>query len=163
MSMIGNFIRADEDMINDVQNGELSLMDLMDDDADDRWLDVDKAWHAIHYVLTGDSDVPRKATIFSKVVLGGTPIEEEGMGYGPALVVEPEEVREINEALKPASEEWFRERFSLKDMQKKAIYPVMDDEEEGQFFEYVYDNFKALKEFYIEAEKAGQGVLFFIT
>ena len=58
--------------------------------------DVDKAWHGIHYMLTEGDDDSRSPV--SNAVLGGRPVGED-LGYGPARILEPAEVKAIADAL----------------------------------------------------------------
>ncbi len=165
MSMIGNFFRTDDKTVRDLQTGKLLLGDLLYNEEcevdDDCFIDIDKSWHAIHFILSGEvweaSEDP-----LSKVILNGNELNDEDMGYGPAMLVGHDDIHNINNALKSVSEEWFRKRFSISNMLKNEIYPVVDDEDEDDFFQYVYEYFKLVKEFYEEAEKENQCVLFFI-
>ena len=48
-------------------------------------------------------------------------------------------------------------------MLENDIYPVIDDEDEDEFFEYVWSNFEALKKFFAKANKMGSCLLFYIN
>ena len=98
----------------------------------------------------------------SKAILGGKPVNDEDMGYGPALLLPAEEVHAIHNALKTVSDEWFRKRFSIDEMLANEIYPVIDEHDEEEFFEYVYTYFKKMVAFYEAADKENQAILFFL-
>src|SRR5262249_39923399 len=90
------------------------------DDEPPNYADVDKAWHAIHFMLTGvaeGGDGP-----FALAVLGGTPVGEE-VGYGPARFLNPGEVRSVAAALEQLGEGGFRARFDAEAMTRAKIYP----------------------------------------
>ncbi len=60
---------------------------LLDDDPSDEFLDLDKAWHGLHWLLTGtadDTDTPA-----GQAILGGTEIGED-KGYGPSRLLRPD-------------------------------------------------------------------------
>src|SRR5688500_16813482 len=65
--------------------------------------DLDKAWHGIHYLLTGtawEGDPP-----LNFLVTGGREAGDEEDGYGPARTVTPAETGETASALAPLSDE----------------------------------------------------------
>lgn len=167
MGMIGNYYMADEETVRSIQNGALSVEDLIYDENDDvdeeASLDIDKAWNAIHFVLTGEAELEDNHSLLAKVVLGGTPVNEEDVGYGPALLITAEEVRQIAEAIQPIGREAFGERFHVAEMLENEVYPVMPDEDEEGFFEYVWDYFTAVQAFFQNASSQGKCVLFYIN
>src|SRR5205809_3698611 len=56
-------------------------------------LDVDKAWHGLHFLLTGAANEERPPLDF--LVTGGEEIGDEDVGYGPARAYHSLQVREI--------------------------------------------------------------------
>lgn len=159
MSMIGYFLRADEDITQKIRNGEDSGF-LFDDD--DRNLCIDKAWHAIHYIVTGCVwDIPEDNPL-GQIVLGGEPINDDDMGYGPARLIPRETVSQISENLEKWDEAVFRENFHMQDLISNEIYPFVSDGDEESFFEYIWENFDELKKFYKAAAEDGQNVIAFI-
>src|SRR5215831_2317265 len=60
-------------------------------------LSLDKAWHGLHFLLCGQPE-PTAGPLGS-VILGGTEIGDDDLGYGPARYFEPSEVGEIAAAL----------------------------------------------------------------
>lgn len=161
MSMIGYYLRADEDMTQKIVAGEGNEL-LFGQDNDERFLCIDKAWHAIHYIVTGSVwEVPEDDPV-GQLVLGGIPINEEDMGYGPARLISAETVSRLSEALGKWDEALFREHFHMQDMAENEIYPIVDDEDEALFFEYIWDNFKELQKFFKAAAQDGQNVITFL-
>ncbi len=161
MSMIGYFLRADEDTTQKIRIGEGSQF-LFGNDDSDSLLCIDKAWHAIHFIVTGCVwDIPEDEPL-GQLVLGGTPINDEDMGYGPARLIPKETVAQLSESLEKWDEASFRENFRMQDMISHEVYPVMSDEDEELFFEYVWENFDELKKFYKTAAQEGQNVIAFL-
>jgi hypothetical protein len=86
------------------------------------FVDLDKAWQCLHYLLTGtarDGEGP-----LSFLLKGGQPVGEEDLGgFGPARVFRPMEVAAIAEALSRVSEQQLLARFDLKKLEKLEVYP----------------------------------------
>src|SRR6266849_4634607 len=101
MEMIGNLRPASD---GEIQRLLASPSDvtrfLYGAEADEREkLVLKKAWHAIHFVLTGSrlgGDEP-----LNFLVAEGTPVGEVDVGYGPARVLTSAQVRAIAAALPP--------------------------------------------------------------
>src|ERR1700694_5932377 len=82
-------------------------------DADGRERVVlDKAWHAIHYVLTGSRLGGEEPLNF--LVSEGTPVGEVDVGYGPARVLTSQQVAQIAGALAAVMPEDVASRIDLK-------------------------------------------------
>ena len=166
MSMIGNYYMTDRETVEKIQAGELAVEDLIygeDDNVDEECLlDIDKTWYAIHFTLTGEIDEADES-ILTKVVFSANPINDEDVGYGPVSLIGEEEVKEIDKELKNISQADFRSKFNLKDMIENEIYPVMEGEDESEFFEYVWVHFEALKNFFSKAASQNKCILFYIN
>jgi len=166
MGMIGNFFRTDGETVQKLQKGEVSLYDLIDYESgkvdEDFVIDIDKSWHAMHYTLCGEvwesTDDP-----LSKIVLNGSLLNDEDVGYGPAMIITAPEVHNICDALKTVSKEWLRARFSVPEMAAKEIYPIIDDEDENDFFDYVYSYFEEVVLFFDRAKIDNHHILFFVN
>ena len=168
MSMMGNFFRTDAKTIQQIQRGELFLGDLVygknGEMARDDILSVDKSWHAIHFTLSGrvwdSTNDP-----LSKMIISGNFVNDEDMGYGPAMLVTDEEVCDINNDLKMVSEDWFREKFSISDMCDNEVYPTAfwSVEDDDEIFDYIYTFFRDVIDFYKKAESNKQCVLFYVN
>src|SRR5258708_31641956 len=62
---------------------------------------LDKAWHAIHYILTGSrlgGDAP-----LNFLAAEGTPVGDVDVGFGPARVLTSQEVKAVASGLAPIS------------------------------------------------------------
>jgi hypothetical protein len=81
----------------------------------DTEVDLDKAWHGIHYLLTGSAES-------SGMIMGGKDIEPD-QGYGPAQLLKPDEVKAIAQLLEQTTPNMLRERFKPKEMTRMGIYP----------------------------------------
>lgn len=162
MGMTCYYFRTDEDTIQKIREGNMEI--IYEEENRDNLLDIDKSWHAIHFTLTGQAYGSEEDDILSNLVLGGKPVNGEDMGYGPARLLTKEETTQLSEALKEWDKTAFREKFHMTDMLENDIYPLMSGEDdEEDFFTYVWACFDAVKEFFQQAAEAKQCVLTFIA
>jgi hypothetical protein len=139
-------------------------------DALDRWrndgsvehvLELGKAWHGVHFLLTGDPDggeAPLALAIFGGVELG------PDLGYGPLRVLEPEEVRDVSAALAALPAEALRARFSPEQFEAAEIYPFGIWADEGaDAFTWLADAYNAMQAHYRQAAANGHAMLLMIT
>jgi hypothetical protein len=133
---------------------------LMPDDENDEpanSTDVDKAWHGIHYLLTGTAWEGREP--FCWAIMGAADIGPD-LGMGPASYLTPEQVVRLSAALDSLTTDELHARFDPQDMQDKGIYPeaiwVRDGEEA---LDYLLNNLAHLVDFYRDAAARGDGVL----
>ena len=127
----------------------------------DTEIDLDKAWHGIHYLLTGSAET--YGTLASKVIMGGEDIGPD-QGYGPAQLLYPEEVKAIAQLLEQTTPEMLRGRFKPKEMTRADVYPGVIWERDGdEALEYVLDSYKKLVAFYKRAAERGQAVILAIS
>lgn len=123
-------------------------------------LDLDKAWHAIHFMLTGE--VYEGEPPLSHAIFGIDPIGDEDVGYGPARGTSLEMVKEINAALLEISEKEFCSKFDADALLKADIYPQIWIEE-AVLEDYLLPNFSELKKFYSDAAESNCAVITFIN
>jgi hypothetical protein len=127
----------------------------------DTEVDLDKAWHGIHFLLTGS--VEPNDSLASKVIMGGENIGPD-RGYGPAQLLKPAEVKAIADLLEHTTPEMLRERFRPKEMTQSGVYPAVIWERDGdEALEYVLDYYKKLVAFYKLAAERGQAVIFVLS
>jgi hypothetical protein len=145
-----------------------------DDDQGAREVDVDKAWHAIHWLLTGSADdrpppAPKRG-LFRRsapepgpagaewlAVLGGEPVGDDN-GYGPARLLRPEQVAAVAAALTPLDRDALGGRVDLAAMEAAELYPGIWDEEDV-YDEYLGPSYEVLRDFYLAAAREQAAVL----
>ncbi|MCL1790816.1 MAG: YfbM family protein [Peptococcaceae bacterium] len=153
MAIFGQFFRTDEKTIQEIQQGNVSLADLVYGEnrdrqitdvtynEDDDFLDIDRTWDPITLALF-DVDTLSDVT-------GNKAVNDEDMGYGPAHFCTHEEVRRINEVLIRIDEDDFRTMFT-----------AGVDNEWLDVFDDVYLYFQKIVTFYKKAASQDQAVLF---
>lgn len=163
MSMIGNYRRISDGQIDALlQNPETIEEFIYSEEAQsetDQQLDVDKAWHAIHFLLNGTSWGGKEP--LANAVLGGLPIGEVDVGYGPARYLRPAQVLETSKALQNITAEQLWARFDAAAMKKAEIYPEFEGGEEDK--EYICGNFEEIKAFFASAASNGDAMLLYLN
>lgn len=113
----------------------------------------DKAWDAMHRVLTdGSLDPDGGQYPLNRTVLGGESLYAAA-DYILSLKT-PQEVRDIAAALLAITEADFRQRYFAIDVESYAVSLSEDD------LEYTWEWFQDVRDFYTRAASAGRHVLF---
>ncbi len=110
-------------------------------------LSLDKAWHGLHYLLCGHLD--STPSPLGQVIMGGTEIGDDEMGYGPARHFTPAEVANIAVELSAATlEAQMQGRFDPARMVNLDIYPGGWD---SSGLRWLMDEFRNLRAFFVDA------------
>lgn len=83
--------------------------------------DLDKAWHGIHWLLTGSADGGGEPLCY--LVAGGETVGDVDVGYGPARALKSTQVAEWHDALARISPDELARRFDPRAMLAADIYP----------------------------------------
>ena len=161
MGMVACFTALSAEALRELQDDPDRIEEyLYPDDGESEppnYIDLDKAWHGIHYLLTGRSeggDPPHSLAVF-----GGEEFGPE-VDYGPARFLTAEQVRNVAEALSELSPAALARRFDPKDMEAKQIYPDVIWVRDGkEALDYALDNYQQLKLFYRDAAARGDAVI----
>lgn len=127
MSMTGRFLLLTDDEIAGLLRAPETVPDLLDArvyDVDEPldYVDIDKTWHVLHFLLTGEAWEAEPPLDF--IATGGQQVGEEDVGYGPARVLRSPEVRRLAEALAPITWPILLSRFDIAAMDALEIYPT---------------------------------------
>jgi uncharacterized protein DUF1877 len=121
---------------------------------------IDKAWHAIHFALTGSrlgGDEP-----LNFLVSEGTPVGEVDVGYGPARVLTSAQVQAIAAALQPLAPDDLARRVDLKKLDDELIYPG-NWQRNGFGVDYVVSNYRDMRTLIERLAESGQGLVLYIN
>ena len=153
MGMIANYQYLSDDKLKQIKllsNEEEDLLDLAEDYAEEYeiFLDIDKMWDALVFVLTGFSSSEfLDDNLLREAVLGVTPLEDvsEYIAY-----TEKTKIAEIVEALESFDMERAMADFSMEACKKADLYPDIWDylEEEEEIKDDILTCFVNMKEFY---------------
>ncbi|MBP2543926.1 YfbM family protein [Acinetobacter guillouiae] len=162
MSMIGNLLSISTQQLEHfIQSPNLLEAYVYSDQKDQQSqaLDLDKAWHAIHFILNGDSYGEQGP--LAKVFFGGEEIGED-LGIGPARYLTAEQVKQVVTAIEQVSDHQFSSQYDIEALDQADIYPNMWDEDSEEGLKYILPYFQDLKKFYQEAAFRNQAVLIYI-
>ncbi|HVY28686.1 MAG TPA: YfbM family protein [Polyangiaceae bacterium] len=125
MSLLGHVYLLTDARISELLAEPARVFEVIDgsyNEPGQGFVDLDKAWHCLHFLLTGSAQ--GGSTPASFLLQGGSPIGEEDLGgFGPARVFRPLEAAAIAEALAPITNEQLLARFDLKKLEKLDVYP----------------------------------------
>jgi len=124
----------------------------------DDQVDLDKGWHALHFLFTGTAWEGEFPAAF--LVFGGTQVGEVDVGYGPARHFDAAATAQIDDYLQSLDETELQGRLDPEEMTDLEIYPeIWDDENIEEEWEYVRQHFRQLKEFVHETTATGKALL----
>lgn len=165
MSMIGNLVELTSGQLAQLQQGDVAVSDFLHSKAAGgplRHQDLDKAWHAIHFLLTGETWEGEGPA--SQAIMGGQPLGDEDVGYGPARYLLPEEVVEISGVLESISVSDLHQKYVPADLEAASIYPTGIWEDEGEeAFDYVRHYYETLVAFYKTCAANGNPALLYLN
>lgn len=131
----------------------LDIVKRIEEDWDQNWLfEIDKAWDALHRVLTegglifGGGEYP-----LNQVVLGSIQLLQSDVGL--VSVIEANTASEIHQSLSKISESEFRSRY----------YRIDKDDYDGEISEddlaYTLSSFHGLPQFFKKSADAGRDII----
>ena len=151
MGMIWVGYRRNETVARQILESPDGLDELLESDDDVASVDLDKAWHGIHWLLTQSTHPVNEA------ILGGEEIGED-LGYGPARLLTTDRVKAVASALTGLGLFDLQARLDPLAMSRDEVYPTIWDE--ADIFEtYLGPAFTQLRSFYIDAAEANEAVI----
>ena len=169
MSMTGRFLLVSDAEIDALVSSPETVRELLDrrvyevDEPVD-YVDVDKAWHALHFLLTGSAWDESPPLDF--IAVGGEPIGDEDVGYGPARALRSGDVARVHRELALLSTNALVARFDLGRMDALEIYPhgwaefeLRDAKRVGYFI----GAYEELRELVRSGAESGRGILIWIS
>jgi len=119
-------------------------------------LSLEKAWHGLHYLLTGSPWKGAEPLCF--LVRGGRAVGPD-LGYGRPRLLGVDFVQRLDTALQEVGEERLWEGFDAGRFKAEKIYPGIWDEPEDQLREEYLWYFRALQAFVRKAARQGAELL----
>ncbi len=162
MGMSGCFAAVDQKKLGELRADPEQIEAFLfpeEGDAPEHYAEVDKAWHAIHFMLTGDAWKGEAPLAWA--VMGGEEFGDE-IGYGCARFLLPQQVAEIAAALQALGVENFKARYRPDAMDAADIYPTIWVRDGALGLEYVVPFYVELVDFYATAAARGDGVILWL-
>jgi Domain of unknown function (DUF1877) len=159
MSKIGYFLAVKPEQGDELVRDSTVVADFVADAVHDQdelgadFLDIDKSWHGIHFLLTGSvtsGDAPLAWVVFAPTSIG------EDAGYGTARLLRPDDVVTVSKALAPMTADKLKRKCNWTVMNDREIYP--QGWREGDE-EYIAENFSSLKKLYESAARRRMAIV----
>ncbi len=161
------FIRLSLDKLLQISNDMEWFDDLYSDDYRSKKIDIDKSWHAIHFLLTGTSLEGKGESPARWVVFGDhfSIVVENGDECDPFtyMYLLPDQVKAVANFLTPITREILREKFDPSQLSKNSIYPIIWKRDGYESFNYIANNFEKLVKFYQTAAKEDECVIAYLA
>lgn len=157
MGMIGKFMAVDYQDLEAILSGEESILSL----ENELTVDIDKAWQAIGYLVCGSLFDTDDAPMCYVVPMMGENVIESEMDFG-AFYLTAEQVREAYDYLLILDEAAIKASYDFEAMVQDEVYPISEEEDKDEFFQYIYHHFLNLKSFYKSAAQEGKAIIFYI-
>jgi len=166
MSMICCLIDVDEAQINELlanPDGVDAFVEEWFEGEEIRGIDLDKAWHAIHFLLTESAWEGEEPLCY--LVKSGEEIGDEDVGYCPARALRPNQIADWADALSAISSDDLRKRFDPEAMMKAEIYPEIWDRapEDDGILGYLLEHYEALRSFIERTKNDNKGMIITLT
>ncbi|WP_127588951.1 YfbM family protein [Paenibacillus koleovorans] len=159
MSTVAHMRPITVEALRDILEGRLDLQTYLFEDKQLQPLYLDKAWHAIHFILNGtawEGDEP-----MVDVVIGGTEIEG-GETYTVRYLTD-EEVKTIASVLEELKGQPLVDRYQPDKMTELGIYPQTVDWESEDELQYVFNYYWEMVDFYRDTAAKGYAILHYQT
>ena len=129
------------------------------------WFSIEKSFDGIRYLVerlseTGVIPAVDPVPWFAPLLAGSRTGAE--LHYGDVCYRTPEQVGEIAAALSRVLEDDLRQVYDPDVMMAESVYPETWDRGDGEF-EYLWEHYQALRDFYAEAARHGEGVLLWLA
>lgn len=162
MGMVTCFASVSPEDLRRFQADPSGLQEYLHSETDDPpdWFDVDKTWHAIHYMLCGEPYEGSEPGVL--VIMGGTELGDDE-NYGPARYLTPEQVREVAHFLDGVPPKEFARHYAPAAMDAADIYPKIWVRDGAQGLEYILMHYEPLRTFYRGMAAKGHGVFHWLS
>ena len=160
MSMIGMLTQLTPAQLETVAARPQALEDMLEGQS----LCLEKMWNGLQFLLEiylARDDVIAPS-ILDEAVIGGEAGEVD-LGYGPACVLQPDEVKTLAKALAGVDGKILREGFDPHEMETSDIYPRSIWSEGESVLHELMTSFVDLVAFYQDAAGKGNGMATYLT
>lgn len=121
--------------------------------------DLDKAWHAIHYMLTGSSEAGEFPLNF--LMIGGQEIGEN-LGYGSVRFLTMNQVKKLKQSFDDISLTTFRQKYNPAELNEYEVYPLTKNWTQEQE-SWIVEEYESLKIFIDQASQDSKGIYVIIS
>ena len=125
-------------------------------------IDLDKAWHALHFWFSGGANEGRFPAAF--LLYGGREVGSVDVGYGPARCLKSTEVSHLETFLRQYTPDKLKSWYDPLRLMDAETYPEFWDEaDREEMIEYLIQNFEDLKGFVEKANTSNNGLILWLN
>lgn len=164
MGMISNLMMVSKEELDSYLSDSELLSDRVynNNDADAQYIEIDKAWDGILYLLTGQGFMSIDSPLVQIFFSGELVDEEQDFGYGPAHYLTPDKVSSLNDLIKDIDSLSLKANFNPSKMNELEIYPsIWDDGDEA--FEYLQKGFEDVQQLFANAANQEKAIITFLS
>jgi hypothetical protein len=129
-------------------------------DAGNRTCDMDKAWHLLHFVFTGNAEGGNAPENF--IMAGGQEIGED-FGYGPTRFFRANATEDIGRFVAKLTDQDVRSRLDNERLKGQDLYPIYDGELAEEEQTWILEELVKLKDFFQQTIKERKGFYVYIS
>jgi len=145
--------------ITSIDDSELNeSSEEQDKKAKDSSIDLDKAWHGIHFLLTGTDSYEGNSPAF--YLLSGERLDD--LCSEEVLSLSADEVKKFNSYLQSVSIEQLKKNYNAEKMNKLKVYPqryLAAKEDNSSCLNYLLWHYRKLKQFICDVAKENKAML----
>lgn len=158
MGMIGNYMAIDDLLLNQIIECEKEILDI--DLNQCPTLNIDKTWQAIHYLLckTVHDGKPPAGYVVPMIVDNSIDCE---LDFG-AFYITSRQVKEASDFLNSLNDDDLKKMYDFKSMLKDEVYPLVENDEETEFYEYIYFYLAELRKYFKQTAEKKYAVIFYV-
>lgn len=164
MSMTGILRQIDDEKLELLLSDPDKVLDFVDSNVPaNAELDIEKAWHGLHFMLTGTAWEGDEPVCY--LLSGGEQIgdeEEHDVGYGPARGLHANQVQEFAKAISAITEQDFTRRYDGQKMAALELYPRGWEEEPTEMQSWLTNSFTKLQAFVKQTAQLGKALLIYL-
>ncbi|WP_342553417.1 DUF1877 family protein [Paenibacillus sp. FSL R7-0652] len=154
MGMSGRYVVVNEELVQSIQSGEVSVLDCQVD------LDIDKTWQMLQFTLNGsllDGEPPLGYVVplASQQYLGNYSDMD-------LFLLDHKQVLEAYMALEQLTPDDIRARFSLQRMLAEGVYPVMEGWDEEEVFQEIVQTLDLVQALFQVTVENGNSIIFYV-
>ena len=160
--MISILVFASDDEIRRLLAQPWSIYEFIEEERTST--DLDKAWHGVHWLLTGSADGGDEPLCY--LLAGGEQVGDVDVGYGSARALTSKQVASWDSALAQVSREELARRFDPKAMLAAGIYPQIwarSIKGEDDTLDYLLQAYGGFRDFVAAARKERSGLLVYLS
>jgi len=159
MEIIAQYLRVSEDELALYQARSIFLEERIENRSVDNshWLDIDKVWDGIIYLLTGNG-LEKASGQLLRVIVSTRYIDETlDFGCGPAHFLDAHEVQDLYAEIAAWDRAKLQENFNADHMRALGIIPDAWSDKEA--FDYLHHYFCEIKAFYYKAALNNEAIV----